>query len=86
MNSLWLEFVPEGVLLILGNTDRPGLVGHLGTLLGNHGVNIANMSLSRDEESGRALTALNLDTVPPQELLDELEADPDLCNVRVVQL
>jgi len=29
---------------------------------------------------------LNLDTVPPQELLDELEADPDLCNVRVVQL
>lgn len=86
MNSQWLEFVPEGVLLILSNKDKPGLVGHLGTLLGKHGVNIANMSLSRSEGSGSALTALNLDSIPPQELLDELEADPDLSNVRVVQL
>ncbi len=86
MNSQWLEFVPEGVLLILENKDKPGLVGHLGTMLGEHGINIANMSLSRSEGAGTALCALNLDTEPPQELVDALEADPDLANVRVVRL
>jgi len=86
MNSQWLEFVPEGVILILENKDKPGLVGHLGTTLAKHGINIANMSLSRSEGAGTALTALNLDSEPPQELVDALEADPDLANVRVVRL
>ena len=48
-------------------------MGYLGTLMGRHKVNIASMSLSRDTVGGYALTALNLDSVPPQELPDEIK-------------
>ena len=78
--------MPSGVVLLLKNKDRPGIVGYLGTLMGRHKVNIASMSLSRDTVGGYALTALNLDSVPPQELLDEIQKDPDISNVNVVEL
>ena len=80
------EIVPSGVVLLLENKDRPGIVGHLGTLLARHSVNIASMSLTRDTVGGRALTVLNLDSVPGPEVLEELQRDPDIRNVSVVKL
>jgi D-3-phosphoglycerate dehydrogenase len=80
------EIVPSGVVLLLNNKDRPGIVGYLGTLMGRHNVNIASMSLSRDTVGGFALTVLNLDSVPSQQVLDELQRDPDITNVKVVKL
>ena len=80
------EIVPFGVVMLLNNKDRPGIVGYLGTLLAKHKVNIASMSLSRDTVGGFALTALNLDSVPPGEVLDEIRKDPDISNVAVVKL
>ncbi len=84
--SQTVEIVPNGVLMLLNNNDRPGIVGHVGTLLGKHKVNIANMSLGRDTIGGQALTVLSLDSLPPQELLADLEKDPDISNVKVVNL
>ncbi len=84
--SLPVEIVPDGVIFLMNNKDRPGIVGHIGTLFGKHRVNIASMSLSRDSAGGQALTVLNLDSVPPVELLAEVAKDPDITNVRVVQL
>ena len=81
-----IRAVPDGVLLLLTNKDRPGIVGYLGTLLGRHNVNIASMSLSRDIAGGHALTVLNLDSVPSAAVLEELQKDPDISNVRVVKL
>jgi D-3-phosphoglycerate dehydrogenase len=86
VNSQTVEIVPEGVLLFLTNKDRPGIVGYLGTLMGRHQVNIARMSLSRDIAGGQALTVLSLDSVPPQALLEEIQKDSDISNVRVVKL
>ena len=86
LNSQSVEIVPTGVLLIMNNKDRPGIVGYLGTLLGRHKVNIANMSLTRETAGGQALTVLNLDSVPPAELLEELQKDGDISNVRVIKL
>jgi D-3-phosphoglycerate dehydrogenase len=80
------EIVPLGVVLLLNNKDRPGIVGYLGTLLGNHNVNIASMSLTRDSEGGSAMTVLNLDSVPPAAVLEQLENDPAIMNVKVVKL
>jgi len=81
-----VEIPVTGTLLLLNNADRPGIVGHLGTLLAKHKVNIANMSLTRDTAGGRALTVLNLDSVPPQAMLDELQKDTDITNVKVIRL
>jgi D-3-phosphoglycerate dehydrogenase len=80
------EIVPFGVVLLLRNKDRPGIVGYLGTLLAKYKVNIASMSLSRDTAGGRAMTVLNLDSVPPAEVLDEIRRDPDITDVEVVKL
>jgi D-3-phosphoglycerate dehydrogenase len=62
------------------------MVGYIGTLMGKHNVNIASMSLNRDTAGGEALTVLNLDSVPPPQLLAEVRKDPDISNARVVQL
>ena len=80
------EIVPSGVVLLLRNKDRPGIVGYLGTLIAKYNLNIASMSLSRDTAGGQALTVLNLDSVPTRELLAEIEKDPDISNVKVVTL
>ncbi len=81
-----VEIPISGVLLLLTNKDRPGIVGYLGTLLGKHQVNIASMSLSRDTEGGDALTVLNLDSEPSPAVLAELEKDSSIRNVKVVKL
>lgn len=86
VNSHPVEIVPAGVLFFMTNRDRAGIVGYIGTLMGKYKVNIANMSLSREKVGGLALTVLSLDSVPPADLLAEIQKDPDISNVRVVTL
>ena len=86
INSRPVEARPHGVLLVLENKDRPGMVGQIGTLLGSHGVNIATMSLSRNQAGGTALTVLNLDTAPGTELLAEIRASEDILTAQVIEL
>jgi len=86
VNSRPVEARPHGVVLVLENTDRPGMVGRIGTLLGNHGVNIATMSLSRNQAGGTALTVLNLDTAPDVALLQEIRASEDIHSAQVIEL
>jgi|KBSMisStandDraft_5_1062788.scaffolds.fasta_scaffold34028_3 D-3-phosphoglycerate dehydrogenase len=86
INSRPVEARPSGVVLVLENTDRPGMVGRIGTLLGAHGINIATMSLSRNQAGGRALTVLNLDTAPGTELLAEIGTSEDIHSAQVVRL
>jgi D-3-phosphoglycerate dehydrogenase / 2-oxoglutarate reductase len=81
-----VEIPVTGTLLLLNNADKPGIVGHLGTLLGKHKVNIASMSLGRDTAGGLALTVLSLDSQPPQAVLEELKKDHDISNVKVITL
>jgi D-3-phosphoglycerate dehydrogenase len=86
MNGHNLEASPEGILLIVENQDRPGMVGWIGTLLAKHSVNIASMSLSRGETGGKALSVLNLDSTPSAELIKEIEAESGILSVRVAKL
>ena len=86
VNSRPVEARPNGVILVLENTDRPGIVGRIGTLLGDHGVNIATMSLSRNEAGGTALTVLNLDTTPDETLLTKIRESEDIQSAQVIEL
>ena len=81
-----VEIPVTGTLLLLNNADKPGIVGHLGTLLAKHKINIASMSLGRDTVGGLALTVLSLDSVPSPALLEELQKDADISNVKVIKL
>jgi D-3-phosphoglycerate dehydrogenase len=86
INSRPVEARPHGVVLVLENTDRPGMVGRIGNLLGDHGVNIATMSLSRNQAGGTALTVLNLDTAPDEALLEEIRASEDIHSAQAIEL
>jgi len=87
VDGIAIEAHPTDVLLIVRNADKPGIVGKLGTTLGQHGVNIANMSLSRAEDGDElALTICELDDEPPAQALSALEADPDIREARIARL
>ena len=86
INGRNVEAVAEGVLLFINNVDKPGMVGYIGSLMGEHQVNIANMSLSRVEEGGEALMILNLDHEPQKALVEKLGNDSDITNIKVVSI
>ncbi len=86
INERFVELIPNGVVLMLENKDRPGMVGHIGSLLGQHSINIASMSLSRDTVGGCALTLLNLDSRPEDSVLKSLLADPAIVSAKVIEL
>jgi D-3-phosphoglycerate dehydrogenase len=84
VNSHRIEARPEGTLLFIENIDRPGMIAAYSATLGKNQVNIADMSLSRDKESGKALTLLTLDTTPSAEVLSELEKIQGISKVHCV--
>jgi D-3-phosphoglycerate dehydrogenase len=86
INGRHVEARSMGVLLLLENNDVPGIVGQIGTVLGAHSVNIANMSLSRDHRGGEVLTVLNLDSVPDASILGAILANPNIKTAKVVKL
>jgi len=86
LNGHNLEASPEGILLIVENQDRPGMVGWIGTLLARQQINIASISLSRGETGGKALGVLNLDSMPSADLIKEIEADPGILSAQVAKL
>jgi D-3-phosphoglycerate dehydrogenase len=81
-----IEIGLEPRMLFVVNDDRPGMIGRLGTLLGEEEVNIAHMAVSRNRRSAKALMALTLDSTPGQELLQRLRAEPGFVEVRFLVL
>ena len=78
-----IEVRPVDTLLVVKNVDKPGIVGKLGTMLGDYSINIANMSLSRADEGKWALTIFELDEEPPANALKAIVEDPDIEEARV---
>lgn len=74
INDFRIEVLPRGTLLLCTNYDRPGAVGKVGTVLGNAGVNISAMQLSRVGADDLAMFVLTLDQTPPDAVLQELRA------------
>jgi len=81
-----VDAIPIGNVLVLENQDLPGVIGKVGTRLGNAGVNIANWRYGRETIGGNALSFVTLDTSPPKSLLAELENQPEIHCARLVHL
>jgi D-3-phosphoglycerate dehydrogenase len=86
LNHQWLEAKPEGVLLVMENADRPGIIGLIGTLLARHQINIASMALSRTEPGSEALSLLNLDSMPEESVVRELLGEDGITSVKLIQV
>ncbi len=79
-----LEFRPEGRLLVLQNRDVPGVVGKIGTILGDAGANIANIHLARGASQEKAMAVIRLDQEPEPAVLESLGSLPEVDSVRLV--
>ncbi len=83
VDRLPLEFHPEGTIVFLKNRDVPGVVGNVGTILGEAGVNIADFALARGEGS-KAAAVIAVDSAPPAGVLERLRKVPAVEDVRLV--
>lgn len=82
-----IEIRPEGTMLVCTNYDRPGAIGKVGTVLGDAGINIIAMQLSRVGGDGLAMFAVTLDQLPAAEVLEVLRGMTDVIHsLRVVRL
>lgn len=81
-----LDTNPEGNLLIVYNNDVPGVIGKVGTFLGDRGVNIANYQLGRKEESNQAMGIIRLDQPLDVAAVKELEEMEEIIKVQQINL
>lgn len=83
-----LEAYLDGHMLFFTHTDVPGIIGRVGTVFGQHQVNIGQMSVGRatQQPGGHAIGVLNLDGVPPRVALDQLMAISAIEKVQIVEL
>jgi len=73
-------------MLFLNFVDRPGVVASLGRVLGDQGVNIAGMQVSRDRRGGQAFAILTLDSAVPADVVERLAREIDAEHVAIADL
>jgi D-3-phosphoglycerate dehydrogenase len=88
LNEFRLEAYLDGVLMIFPHKDVPGIIGRVGTIFGQHQVNIAQMSVGRagDAPGGASIGVMNLDGLPPEAALQAIRSSEDIEDASIIQL
>jgi D-3-phosphoglycerate dehydrogenase len=86
LDAFRVDFVPEGRFLVSRHEDRPGVVGRIGTILGENDINIASMQVGRDAPRGRAMMILAVDDAVADAVLEKLRAIPAMSDLRYMEL
>jgi len=86
LNGFVFEVDPVGRLLVLENTDAPGVIGHVGTILAKNGINIQQFELSRNKKGGEAMAMVVVDESINQRILDELVRHDSILRLKVIEI
>jgi D-3-phosphoglycerate dehydrogenase len=86
IDNFQVEVVPEGHMILILNVDRPGVIGSVGQILGDHNINIARMQCSREERGGHALLIIGLDAPLPGGVHETLRRGKNILSVKLVDL
>lgn len=86
INNFRVEFKPQGHILYILNKDVPGVVGRVGTTLGDHEVNIAEYNLARSETGGTAMAVITIDSPLSDDALTALRVMPAIKEVRQLRV
>lgn len=81
-----VEIVPDDVLLLIYNNDKPGVIGNIGNTLGKNNINIARMHFGRESAGGMAISVVSIDATPSAAVLDEIRKLPNILSVRQISL
>jgi len=84
IGAFHVDVAPRGTLIVLTNADVPGVIGRVGTLLGDVGVNIAEYHQARLAAGGEALAVISVDTVPAAAVRERLLAIPEIQSVSII--
>jgi hypothetical protein len=86
VDGYWLDLVPSQSMLFTFHQDRPGLIGHVGTILGAADINISSMHVGRQNPRGQAIMVLTVDEPVPAEVLSKIESETDIDHAFSVQV
>jgi D-3-phosphoglycerate dehydrogenase len=81
-----MDFSPEEHMLLLHYGDRPGMIGKIGTIMGQHDINIASMNLGRSEKKGEAMVILSLDSAVPGNVINEVRSATEATFIKAVHM
>lgn len=85
IDDYYLELYPIGEMVFIRNWDKPGLIGSLGTLMGESGINIAAMTFGRDKQGGKAISVLNVDSQVSPAIQDRIRELENILTVKVIR-
>jgi D-3-phosphoglycerate dehydrogenase len=86
INGFHVEAIPHGHMLVVRNRDVPGVIGRVGTILGEHGVNISRFHLGRRQRGGEAMAVIEVDSTVEPEAVAALRGLPEILIVREIEL
>ncbi len=86
IDGYWLDFIARGLLLVTEHIEQPGILGRMGTVLGDAGVNIHFVQVGRRERGGPGILVLGLDDPLTPEVLEQVLALPSIRSARMVRL
>jgi len=86
INGFRIEAIPHGHMLVTRNHDVPGVIGRIGSILGEHGVNISRFHLGRRERGGEAMAVIETDAPLRDETLNELRYFEQVISARQIEL
>jgi len=86
IDDFMLEAIPEGPTILLRNHDRPGVVGQVGTVLGETGINISRMQLGLVAERSEAAMLVNVSPLPSDAVMERLRGLPNVITAQLVDL
>ncbi len=86
INGFHIEAIPHGHMLVMRNRDVPGVIGRVGTILGEQGVNIGRFHLGRRERGGEAMAVVEIDAPLDNETLNDLRSSAEVISARVIEL
>jgi len=86
IDGFHIEALPQGHMLVMRNRDMPGVIGRVGTLLGDRGVNISRFHLGRRERGGDAMAVIEVDANIEPDALAALRSLPGVLDVREIEL
>ncbi len=86
VDDFTVDAVPEGHMLVVPHRDRPRIIGQVGTLIGEHDINIAGMQLGRKDIGGEAIMLLAVDAPVPQDTVNQIAKLEGVNDVRYVSL
>ncbi len=81
-----VDISPGGNIILVSHNDKPGIIGRLGTVLGNNNVNIATMQVGRKDIGGSAIMIITVDKQAPKDVIQQLAMLPEMINVKEVTL